>query len=133
MTEIGKYAFRKCGALACATFGNTELKLPAEKANNPALKEYIGQEVIFGVRPEAIHDEPMYLQSMADTVMDVNVDVTELMGAEIYLYLKVGENTSLTSRVSSQSTARPGDTVKIAVDTSLIHIFDKDTERIIAH
>ena len=36
-----------------ATFGATELKLPAEKANNPALKEYIGQEVIFGVRPEA--------------------------------------------------------------------------------
>ena len=42
-----------------ATFGVTDIKLPADKANNPALKEYIGQDVIFGIRPEAIHDEPM--------------------------------------------------------------------------
>ena len=117
-----------------ATFGTTELKLPAEKANNPALKEYIGQEVIFGVRPEAIHDEPMFLQTMADTVMDVAVDVTELMGAEIYLYLGFegmedatgGKN--IIARVSSRSQARAGDTIKVAIDTSRIHIFDKDTD-----
>ena len=122
-----------------ATVGNTELKLPADKANNPALKEYIGQDVIFGIRPEAIHDEPMYLQSLSDTVMDVNVDVTELMGAEIYLYLgfegmeDATNGKNIIARVSSRSQARAGDNIQVAIDTSRIHIFDKDTEKCICH
>ena len=113
-------------------WGNNKLKLPADKANNPALKDYIGKEVIAGIRPEAIHDEPMFLASLADTVIDANVDVTELMGAEIYLYL-TSEEESLTARVSSRSTARAGDSVKVAVDMSRVHIFDKDTEKCIIH
>ncbi|MCI5513917.1 MAG: sn-glycerol-3-phosphate ABC transporter ATP-binding protein UgpC [Clostridia bacterium] len=108
------------------------IKLPAEKANNPALKDYIGQEVIAGIRPEAIHDEPMHLQALADSTIDVDVEVTELMGAEIYLYLTVGE-TRLIARVSSRSTSRAGDKIKVAIDTSRIHFFDKDTERFIVH
>ncbi len=122
-----------------ATFGATEIKLPADKANNPDLKGYVGQEVIFGIRPEAIHDEPMYLSSMADTTMDVDVDVTELMGSEIYLYLgfegmeDATNGKNIIARVSSRSTARSGDKIKVAVDTSRIHIFDKDTEKCICH
>ena len=108
------------------------IKLPAEKSNNPALKDYIGQEVIAGIRPEAIHDEPMHLQALADSTIDVDVEVTELMGAEIYLYLTVGE-TRLIARVSSRSTSRAGDKIKVAIDTSRIHFFDKDTERFIVH
>ena len=122
-----------------ATIGTAaELKLPAEKANNPELKEYIGQEVIFGIRPEAIHDEPMFLQSFAETTMSVDVDVTELMGAEIYLYLAFEGMEDVTkgdiiARVSSRSTARAGDKITVAIDTSRIHIFDKDTEKCICH
>ena len=86
-----------------ATLGVTEIKLPADKSNNPALKEYIGQEVIFGIRPEAIHDEPMYLSSLADTTMNVGVDVTELMGAEIYLYLTFEGMEGLSKNFPSRS------------------------------
>ena len=122
-----------------ATIGTTELKLPAEKANNPELKEYIGQEVIFGIRPESIHDVPMYLQTMADTTMQVQVDVTELMGAEIYLYLgfdgmeDATNGKNIIARVSSRSRAQAGDNIKVAIDTSRIHIFDKDSEKCICH
>ena len=122
-----------------ATFGTTEIPLPADKANNPDLKEYIGQEVIFGLRPEAIHDEPMYLTTMADTTLDVDVDVTELMGAEIYLYLgfegmeDATNGKNIIARVSSRSTARSGDKIKVAIDASRIHIFDKDSEKCICH
>jgi multiple sugar transport system ATP-binding protein len=73
------------------------------------------------------------MEKFKDTIIEANVEFTELMGAEIYLYLNIGEETSLVSRVSSQSTAKAGDVVKIAVDTSRIHIFDKDTEQIICH
>ncbi len=122
-----------------ATIGTAEIKLPAEKAQEPALADYVGKEVVFGIRPENVHDEPMYLQSLADTTLDVDVDVTELMGAEIYLYLQFegmedatnGKN--IIARVSSRSKARAGDKIKVAIEASRIHIFDKDTEKCICH
>ena len=70
----------KKGEDVYVNFAGNSLKLPNEKANNPDLKDYIGKEVIVGLRPECIHDEPMYLSSMADSVISCNVDVTELMG-----------------------------------------------------
>ena len=114
-------------------FEDLSIKLPAEKANNPDLKDYIGQEVVAGLRPEAIHDEPSQLANHVDSQLEAYVDVTELMGAEIYLYLNVGEETRLIARVSSRSTSRAGDTIKVAFDMSRLHIFDKDTERCIVH
>jgi len=114
-------------------FEDLSIKLPAEKANNPDLKDYIGQEVVAGLRPEAIHDEPSQLANNPESQLDAYVDVTELMGAEIYLYLNVGEETKLIARVSSRSTSRAGDTIKVAFDMSRLHIFDKDTERCIVH
>ena len=113
-------------------FENNAIKLPADKANNPALQDYIGKEVVAGLRPECIHDEPMQLAALADSTVDAFVDVTELMGAEIYLYLNIGE-TNLIARVSSRSASRAGDTIKVAFDTSRLHIFDKDTERCVIH
>ena len=127
-------------------FENVTIKLPAEKANNPALKDYIDQEVVVGLRPECIYDQPAQVEAHADSALEAFVEVTELMGAEIYLYLNVGrseegdgkikivnDGTNLIARVSSRSTSRAGDTVKIAFDTTRIHIFDKDTERCICH
>jgi multiple sugar transport system ATP-binding protein len=82
-----------------------------------------------------------------ESCIEVDVDVTELMGAEIYLYLNSfdkttedGSNkfipkdpTKITARVSSRSTSRAGDKIQVAIDVSRIHIFDKDTERCIVH
>jgi multiple sugar transport system ATP-binding protein len=122
-----------------ATLGTTQIPLPADKSNNPDLKDYIGKEVIFGIRPEAIHDEPMFLETMSNTVLNVDVDVTELMGAEIYLYLgfegmeDATNGKNIIARVSSRSTARSGDKIKVAIDASRIHIFDKDSEKCICH
>ena len=112
--------------------GAYSIKLAAEKANDEALKEYYGKEVVLGIRPEGLTDEARNIEAFKDSVLEAYVDVTELMGAEIYLYLKIGE-TNLISRVSSRSQSRAGDKIQIAFDTSRIHIFDKDTERCIVH
>ena len=118
-------------------FQGVSLKLPEEKGNAPELVDYIGKEVIVGLRPEAISDLESAVEANPEHSFEVDVDVTELMGAEIYLYLKVGdpENdpTSLIARVSSRSQSRAGDKIKIAFDMSRFHIFDKDTERCILH
>ena len=66
-------------------FENCKFKLPSEKASSAELQEYVGKEVVLGVRPECIHDEPMYLSSFEDWTADVNVDVTELTTCNIFL------------------------------------------------
>ena len=113
-------------------FEDISLKLPKEKAEAPELADYIGKEVVVGLRPEGISDDEGAVAANPDSSFTVNVDVTELMGAEIYLYLTIGE-TNLIARVSSRSRSRAGDTIKVAFDMSRLHIFDNDTERCIIH
>ena len=121
------------------TFGSSKIKVPAEKANNPALKEYVGQEVIVGIRPECLFDDPAHISAMPDSIIETTVEVTELMGAEIYLYLsfdgqdEATNGKNIIARVSSRSTSRAGDQIQIALEASRMHIFDKDTERCIVH
>ncbi len=109
------------------------LKLPDDKAKAPALQEYIGKEVICGLRPECIYDDPTNVKKHADASLNADVDVTELMGAEIYLYLNVGEEGKLIARVSSRSKTQAGENIRIAFEMERLHIFDKDTERCIIH
>ena len=113
-------------------FENISLKLPKDKAEAPELAEYIGKEVIAGLRPESISDN-QDIDEAAENSFTVDVDVTELMGAEIYLYLSAGEETNLIARVSSRSKTRAGDKIKVSFEMSRLHIFDKDTERCIIH
>ena len=109
-----------------------QIKLPAEKNAKGALDEYVDKEVMMGIRPEDVHDEPRYLEAMPDCMVKADVEVTELMGAETFLYLNV-EGFSFTARVEPTSTARPGDNIDIVIDNTKIHIFDKDTERTICN
>ncbi len=125
-------ALEQRGSDVYLTFGENAVKLPADKASAPIVKDYIGKEVIAGIRPENIHDDEASLQNYADAVVETKVEVSELMGSEIHLYLSSGEQNFI-ARVSPRSKARPGDTVKIALETSRLHLFDKDTERYIIH
>ena len=115
-------------------FDKYEIKLPAAKNADGKLTPYIGKEVRFGIRPEHIHDEPEFINAITDGngILVSNVDVTELMGAETYLYVNVN-GAPLTARVAPTSTAKPGDTIKIGLDLTRIHIFDKETERTIVN
>jgi multiple sugar transport system ATP-binding protein len=108
-------------------FGKDKIKLPESKAKKLIDGGYVGKEVIMGIRPEDLHDEAELIEANPLNVINANVEVTELLGAEVYLYLVVnGQN--FTARVDPRSKAKPGDTIKLALDTARIHIFDKETE-----
>ncbi len=104
-----------------------KVKLPAEKNKDNCLEAYVDKEVIIGIRPEHVHNEEDLLKANADGVVEADVEVTELMGAETYLYMNC-EGQAINARVAPTNTARPGDKIKIALETTKIHIFDKDTE-----
>ena len=108
-----------------------QIIVPESKANDD-LAHYVGKEIILGIRPESIHDEEMYLSNATTGVIEANVEITEMMGAETYLYLEC-EGIPLTARVSPRSTARSGDRIKIALDPNRIHLFDKETEKTIVN
>ena len=103
------------------------VELPSAKADNEGLKYYVDKEVILGIRPENIHDEEMFLSTAKTGMIEATVDVTEMLGAETFLYLAC-EGIPLTARVAPRCTARPQDTVKLALDPNKIHLFDASDE-----
>ena len=121
----------KDGANYTLNFDKYKIPVPADKAKGGKLDAYVGKEVVFGIRPEHVHDEPDFL-AKSNCHLEANVDVTELMGAEIYLYVNIG-GVPVTARVEPTSTAQPGDNIEVAFDLSKIHIFDKETEQTITN
>lgn len=95
---------------------------------NDKIKDYVDKEVVLGIRPENIHDEEMFLSAAKTGIIEATVEITEMMGAETYLYVSC-EGTPLTARVSPRSSARPQDVIKLGIDPNRIHIFDKETEK----
>ena len=123
------------GGKLCVAFGtNSEfsIELPESKLKDGKVKEFVGKDVVLGIRPEDLHDEEMYLSAATTGIIDCDVEVTEMMGAETYLYLSCSGN-NLTARVSPRSTAKTGDSIKIAIDVNKIHLFDKETEKVICN
>lgn len=111
-------------------FGKNDVKLPEGKAKKLEGTDYVGKTVVMGIRPENIHDEAVYLESMPDSIVEARVEVTELLGAETFLYLNV-EGHNVTARVNPRTKAKPQDIIKVALDTNKIHMFDKETEKVI--
>ena len=104
-----------------------KIQLPASKNKDNCLEAYAGKEVIMGIRPENVHNEEDLIELHKDGIVEADVEVTELMGAETYLYMNC-EGQSINARVSPTNTARPGDKIKIEFETAKIHLFDKETE-----
>ncbi len=108
------------------------IPLAADKVND-AVKAAVGQEVLLGIRPEDLHDEPDFIaKSVKEAVIDIDVEVTELMGAETFLYMAMGE-LQVIARVDPHSTAKAGDTIKLAFDLEKVHVFNKETEQVICN
>ena len=110
--------------------GGDLIPLPKEKTADGKLDSYVGKKVKMGIRPEDIDDEPEFMAKHTDCQLDTQVDVSEMMGAEIYLYLEYKGN-KMTARVAPTSKARNGDTVRVAFDPHKVHLFDVETEQTI--
>ena len=112
-----------------ALLGNSRIAVPQEKVAGLRNESCIGNEVIMGVRPENINDDPAFVTAHPEAVMDAHVEVTEQLGSETYLYFSVsGKDENVIARVAPHTKTHAGDNVKVAVDTTRLHCFNKDTE-----
>ena len=117
----------KNGSTYTVDLAGTKLPLPAEKTADGKLDAYVGKTLKVGIRPEDMKDDEEFLAKHPDTKLEAEVEVSELMGAEIYLYLTYkGQN--MMARVAPTSKARRGDKVTVALDAHKIHLFDPETE-----
>ena len=92
----------------------------------------IGKEVIFGVRPEDIH-HPQYMPAgVNEQLIEATVDVTEMMGNEIFVYMLTQDEQSFIARIDPRARVRNGDKLQMALNADKIHIFDRGTEQRIA-
>jgi multiple sugar transport system ATP-binding protein len=115
-----------------ATFGDNKILIPDEKIRKFKDESYIGKEVSMGIRPENIEDNPVFVKAHPEAAISVHVEVTELMGSETYLYFTTsGKEENIIARVNPRTTTRAGDDVSVALDTTCLHFFDKETEEAI--
>jgi ABC-type sugar transport systems, ATPase components len=142
-TFIGTPQMNVCEALVTdengvtyLEFGNQDengnfparIALPEHSGRKSELLEYAGKKVIFGIRPNDVHNEQQYLDANPACVVECDLDLTEMLGAETNLYVKIG-NTNFTAVVDTRTTIDMNNKVKLHFDTDNVHLFDSDTEQ----
>lgn len=106
--------------------GDVNIQVPQEKLGY--LREYMGKELILGIRPEDIYSEAQDIASNATSKFEVTIDVAELMGAETFLYSSLN-GFDFIARIESNTNIKPLDKVMLALDMKKAHFFDKQTEQ----
>ena len=132
MNLLDAKVVENAGAVTLELGANFSIKLPEAKGKKLIEQGYVGKTVVAGIRPEDIHDEELFLTSSPDSIIEATIKVYELLGAEVNLHFDL-DDVTCTAKVNPRTTARPGDTVKFAIDLSKLHIFDKETEQVICH
>jgi multiple sugar transport system ATP-binding protein len=84
---------------------------------------HAGKPVIFGIRPDDIHDPKFAPPSIEAAPVDIKVDVTELMGNEIFAYLLSGEN-SFVARIDPRTSLFVGDQGQVVFNMDNMHLFE---------
>jgi len=119
---------RKDGSDLYVDGGSFRLKVPADRRD--AYMKEVAHPIIFGIRPENIHNPEFAPPSIIAEPVECVVDVTELMGNEIFVYLKTGDN-SFVARVDPRTRYQINQKVQVVFNMSAMHIFNRETEKAI--
>jgi multiple sugar transport system ATP-binding protein len=123
---------QKEGSDVYLTFFGEKIKLPADKAQKLIDGDYIGKEVVMGIRPQDIHETDAALEQFKDSTITAKVNICEMLGSEMNLYFTVDE-VDMIAVVNPRIQVKTDDLVKLAMDNTRIHIFDKETENVITN
>lgn len=144
-----------------AEFGSHGFKLPQKLVeNNPKIKDYVGKELILGIRPSSFEDSTIE-DAPRGAHLKAKVFTTEDQGSEVNILVEIdvpkvvtehnkslvseaeedsdkalglGKNKSIwTARVSPKTRVREGDEVNLNVNTSELYFFDPDSGEAVGH
>ncbi len=110
---------------------SASFKVPIPPDKRPALVSKLNEEIVFGLRPEDIHDPTFLPQTVsADAVVESDVDVMEPLGSEVYIYMLSGDE-SYIARVDPRTSAKLGDKYTLNFDMSRMQVFDRVTQEVV--
>ena len=109
-------------------FGN-ERKLVLPKRMEESLKNYVGKEVILGIRPENIGNKITNSEGKNGNFISGNVSIVEYMGNEEYVYFKI-DGQEFVSRIEARKSENltHGSEGIFYFNMKKAHIFSKETE-----
>lgn len=140
------------------SLGEHKLTVDEQLARNRSgLGDYVGKEIILGIRPEDFEDASIESDTPPDRRIKVTADLTEPLGAEVLVHFSteatgivssaaaadVGEDaevrlgeeeessTRLVARVSPKTRVALGTEIELAVDTTRLYFFDPETRETI--
>jgi multiple sugar transport system ATP-binding protein len=106
------------------------MRVPDGKEN--AMQGYIGRNVTLGVRPEHL-DERHHIEGelvAPDSTIHAKVDVVELLGNEIFVYLTTQDQV-ITARMDPDLNLTRGQDIQVTAPMDRLHFFDPQTEQAI--
>ncbi len=102
-------------------------RVRVKSAHINVLAPYLGKKIIFGIRPEDIHAAQYVPSAVQGETIKGKVDVMELMGNEIFLYVDAN-GSSFIARIDPRARAASGEEVDMVINMANIHAFDPQTE-----
>jgi multiple sugar transport system ATP-binding protein len=106
--------------------------LPVPASKTAMLSPHQGRRITLGIRPEDIHDKeyvPTGIEGSA--VVRAKIDVVEMMGNEIFVYLVSGKHQFL-ARVDPRARPRAGQDMELIFNLDNLHAFDTESQRAIS-
>ncbi len=103
-------------------------KMEVPKNAAQGLENYIGKTVTMGVRPEHLVERSrLDGQAPEGSLIPVTVDVVELLGNEIFVYL-TNRGATLTARMPPDMNLTRGQNIEVAAESDKLHFFDTATD-----
>ena len=127
--RVGEDGIFECGN---QKFGVVRLQVPEKQLKLLEEKNFIDKDIILGIRPEAVFDSEEDMEKYPQWVVERKVDVSELLGAESQITVKLpgtdraGQN--LTAKVPARVDVHMGDTIRLALNMNKCHFFDPETQ-----
>lgn len=89
------------------------------------------EEVLFGIRPEDIGQKGFNNNIVNESeYFENDVLIAELLGNEYYVHTMIGDN-KLVAKVNANQDVKHGDKISLSFDLDKIHLFDKETKKLI--
>ena len=112
--------------------GVVRLQIPAKKLELLKELNYFEKPIIMGIRPEDITDqEDDFEKYGAQNVVELKVDISELLGAESQITVKVPGTDRVGQRVTAKVPARAdihmGDMLVLTFNMNKCHFFDPES------
>jgi multiple sugar transport system ATP-binding protein len=105
--------------------GDFRIMVPEDR--KAAYGGYVGKEVILGIRPEDVHSPTYAPPNIAASPIKGTVEVIELLGHELHLYVTSGRN-NFVAIVDTRLAPSVGSEIDLVVNADHMHLFDRNTE-----